>query len=112
MAWPGVEPGAVPECVASGGRRPKTEERLLVLPFAEQHGAEIVERYRHGLLNPLSPSAADLPGVLRPARGTGRLARPGEAGDAAVDKRRIWETLRDCKDEQLYTADVVSWIWG
>ncbi len=84
----------------------KQKNAYLVLPFAEQHGAEMVERYRHGLLNPLAPSAADLPGVLRPARGTGRLARPGEAGDAAVDKRRIWEALRDCHDEQLYTANV------
>jgi len=84
----------------------KQKNAYLVLPFAEQHGAETVERYRHGLLNPLAPSAADLPSVLRPAQGAGRLARPGEAGDAAVDKRRIWEALHDCKDEQLYTANV------
>ena len=56
-------------------------------------------------MNPLAPSATDLPSVSRPARGATRLARPGEAGDAAVDKRRIWEALRDCKDEQLYTAN-------
>ena len=82
----------------------KQKNAYLVLPFAEQHGAETVERYRHGLLSPLAPSAADLPSVLRRAQGAGRLARPGEAGDAAVDKR-IWEALRDCKDEQLYTAN-------
>ncbi len=83
----------------------KQKNAYLVLPFAEQQGAEIVERYRHGLLNPLAPSATDLPSVSRPARSATRLARPGEAGDAAVDKRRIWEALRDCKDEQLYTAN-------
>jgi metal-sulfur cluster biosynthetic enzyme len=83
----------------------KQRNAYLVLPFAESNGAQIVERYRHTLMNPLAPSAADLPSVLRPAPGVGRLARPGEAGDAAVDKRRIWEALHDCKDEQLYTAN-------
>lgn len=83
----------------------RQKSAYLVLPFAEQHGAEIVEQYRHSLLNPLAPSAADLPSVSRPTGSTGRLARPGESGDAAVEKRRIWEALRDCKDEQLYTAN-------
>jgi metal-sulfur cluster biosynthetic enzyme len=83
----------------------RQKNAYVVLPFAEQGGAQIVERYRHALLNPLASSAADLPRALRAAKVTGRLARPGEAGDAAVEKRRIWEALHDCKDEQLYTAN-------
>jgi ring-1,2-phenylacetyl-CoA epoxidase subunit PaaD len=34
------------------------------------------------------------------------LARPGEAGDSPIPKQALWEALRDCKDEQLYVADI------
>ena len=37
---------------------------------------------------------------------TNRLARPGEAGENSLTKEVIWEALRDCKDAQLYTADI------
>lgn len=77
----------------------------LVLPFEEQGGAERVERIRHQLLNPLLASASELPRGVRPSGAATRLARPGEAGDSAIDKRRLWEALADCKDEQLYTAN-------
>ena len=36
----------------------------------------------------------------------GRLARPGEAGDSPISKQALWDALRDCKDEQLYSADI------
>jgi metal-sulfur cluster biosynthetic enzyme len=83
----------------------RQKNAYLVLPFAEEGGAERVERLRHQLLNPLLVSAAELPRSVQPAAGAVRLARPGEAGDSPVDKRRIWEALADCKDEQLYTAN-------
>ncbi len=35
-----------------------------------------------------------------------RLARPGEAGDLHIAKKEIWNALKDCKDAQLYTADI------
>ena len=35
-----------------------------------------------------------------------RLARPGEADEGTDAKKRIWDALRDCKDAQLYTADI------
>lgn len=76
----------------------------LVLPFPEQGGAEMVEGWRGRLLSPLKVSKGDLPSGASATAGT--LARPGEAGDSAIDKRRIWEALADCKDYQLYTADV------
>ena len=31
---------------------------------------------------------------------------PGEAGDSTISKPVIWDALRDCKDAQLYTADI------
>jgi metal-sulfur cluster biosynthetic enzyme len=34
------------------------------------------------------------------------LARPGEAGDSPISKKVLWDALRDCKDAQLYTADI------
>jgi metal-sulfur cluster biosynthetic enzyme len=83
----------------------RQKNAYLVLPFAEEGGAEVVERIRHRLLNPLLASAAELPRGVRAAAGAGRLARPGEAGDSPIDKRALWEALRDCKDEQLYTAN-------
>ena len=35
-----------------------------------------------------------------------RLARHGEADNSLVSKQEIWRALRDCKDAQLYTADI------
>lgn len=73
--------------------------------YYPENGAEIVEGMRHRLVNPLTPSLSDaLPGGA--AASKGRLARPGEAGDSPISKRAIWEALADCKDEQLYAANV------
>ncbi len=69
------------------------------------NGAELVETMRHRLMNPLTVSAGEAPtGAARPS--PGRLARVGEAGDSPVSKRALWEALADCKDEQLYAANV------
>ncbi|MCW5977493.1 MAG: metal-sulfur cluster assembly factor [Bryobacteraceae bacterium] len=83
----------------------KQKNAYLVAAFPETGGAEMVQRFRRRLLNPLAVSAADLSRGAHAASGTGALARSGEAGDSLVDKRLIWEALRDCKDEQLYTAN-------
>jgi metal-sulfur cluster biosynthetic enzyme len=76
----------------------------LVEHYREGSTAKI-EALRHRLVNPLAVSAGDLPRDAG-APAAGRLARPGESGDATVSKRALWEALRDCKDEQLYRADV------
>ncbi|MEZ5354986.1 MAG: metal-sulfur cluster assembly factor [Bryobacteraceae bacterium] len=71
-----------------------------------EDGAAMVEALRHRLTNPLAASAGELPRGVAARSGPGRLARPGEAGDAPVAKQALWEALRECKDEQLYRADI------
>lgn len=82
----------------------RQKNAYLVLPFPKEGGAELVEGYRNRLLNPLTAGAGELP-AAQAANSPGRLARPGEAGDNPISKKTIWEALRECKDEQLYTVD-------
>lgn len=91
--------------VLPAGAKLRQRNAYLVLPFAEDGGAERVERIRHQLVNPLVAAPAELPRGLRAEAAAGRLARPGEAGDSPIDKRSLWEALKDCRDEQLYTAN-------
>ena len=67
-------------------------------------GPRKLEELRHRLMHPyaVAPGVLD---VTSAAEQTGRLARPGEAGDSPVSKKAIWEALRRCKDEQLYVTD-------
>ena len=57
-------------------------------------------------MNPLVVSAGDLPKESSPKASSERLARTGEAGDSPIPKQALWDALRDCKDAQLYTADI------
>ena len=82
----------------------RQKNAYLTLPFPEKGGAEMVERFRHRLLNPLAPSPAALPSSMAVRQPAGRLARPGEAGDSPISKRLLWEALAECQDEQLYTT--------
>jgi len=76
-----------------------------VLAFSSADGPRQIEELRQLLVTPLVASAGEAP--TRGAKASaGRLARPGEAGDSAIPKTLLWEALRDCKDAQLYTADV------
>ena len=52
------------------------------------------------------PSAGEVPKADAVKEQPGRLARPGEAGDSPISKQALWDALRDCKDEQLYSADI------
>ncbi len=77
----------------------------LSLPFTADKGPEMIEELRHRLMKPLFVSK----GILSKDvvyDSPGRLARPGEAGDSAISKRLIWEALHNCKDEELYKADI------
>ena len=76
------------------------------LPFTAKDGPRWLEELRHRLVNPLLPSAGEVPRGAAAKEQTGRLARPGEAGDGPLPKAALWAALRDCKDEQLYTADI------
>ncbi|MEO6740371.1 MAG: hypothetical protein ABIP20_08965 [Chthoniobacteraceae bacterium] len=57
-------------------------------------------------MNPLDISAGEVPKVALAKSSPVRLARLGEAGDSLIPKRAWWDALRDCKDEQFYTADI------
>jgi metal-sulfur cluster biosynthetic enzyme len=73
--------------------------------FAYEDGAgRRIEDLRHRMVHPVEVTA-DRPPRVESARGSGALARPGEAGDIASMKAAIWRALRGVRDEQLYTAD-------
>ena len=97
------------------GAELKQRNAYAVLPFTEPAGSQAIESLRRCLVNPLKVSAS-LASAQPPLAATvdvnsvqtveNRLARPGEAGDYAQVKTAIWQALRDCKDAQLYTADI------
>ena len=66
----------------------------------------MIEGLRRRLVNPLVVSAGESPKQVTAKESSGRLARPGEAGDSPISKQSLWDALRDCKDAQLYTADI------
>ena len=76
------------------------------LPFTTADGPRMLEELRHRLANPLHASAGELPRGVVVKASPARLARPGEAGDSPVSKQALWAALRECKDEQLYKADI------
>jgi metal-sulfur cluster biosynthetic enzyme len=78
----------------------------VMLPFSANDGPRMIEELRQRLVNPLATSAGDLPRGSIAKESSGRLARPGEAGDSPISKKVLWDALRDCKDAQLYTADI------
>ena len=84
------------------------------IPFTQPEGAATIEQMRRCMLSPLVITAAAEP--TKPTEvqkeeadrdhPLDRLARRGEANDSSISKELIWEALRDCKDAQLYTADI------
>ena len=87
----------------------------LSIPFTATEGKTTIEKTRRCMMNPLAVSAnLALETLGRQSSSdsvseqslTNRLARPGEAGENSLTKQMIWEALRDCKDAQLYTADI------
>jgi metal-sulfur cluster biosynthetic enzyme len=84
----------------------REKNAYVVLPFTAAEGPRRIEALRRQLMNPLVPAAADVPKEVTAKDGAGRLARPGEAGDSPIPKKTLWDALHDCKDAQLYTADI------
>lgn len=81
----------------------------LSIPFTEAEGPKQIEAVRRCLMAPLKLSEGQIGNVSKeiPVQAEKvRLARTGEAGDSLVSKQAIWAALRDCKDAQLYTADI------
>ncbi|MBM3824276.1 MAG: hypothetical protein FJ404_15540 [Verrucomicrobia bacterium] len=86
------------------GAKIRQRNAYLTLPFDERNGAPEVESLRKRLLSPLTwtaPSNLDFRFGKAPV---GRLARPGEAGDAPISKSALWKALEACRDVQLYSA--------
>lgn len=77
----------------------------VAIPFTAAEGPQQIEQLRERLVHPLLASASDVPKAAA-QESPGRLARPGEAGDSPISKALVWDALRDCKDAQLYTADI------
>jgi metal-sulfur cluster biosynthetic enzyme len=88
----------------------RTKSAYLATPYPEEEGAQIVEGARRRLVDPLVPRAGKLPRRIK-ARASGSLARPGEAklasrgGPTIALKHKIWDALRQVKDDQLMNAD-------
>ena len=75
-----------------------------VFPYPEEGGAVQLEQLRRELLHPLRTEVGTAPTVA-PAASEATLARPGETPADAPLKRKLWQALREVKDEQLYTID-------
>ena len=95
------------------GAELKQRNAYLAIPFTESDGSQTIESLRRCLVNPLKVTAnPDSPQLKSKVDDKStqlvehRLARPGEAGDCSQLKSAIWQALRDCKDAQLYTADI------
>ena len=78
----------------------------VALPFTAKDGPRTIEELRQRLMKPLIASPGDRTKGGTAKESVGRLARLGEAGDSPISKRALWDALRDCKDAQLYTADI------
>lgn len=84
------------------------------IPFTLSEGTATLETLRRGMLHPLMVSAAKTSPKVDSGKSEvatkespfARLARPGEADDSVISKQLIWDALRDCKDAQLYKADI------
>ncbi|MEZ6044691.1 MAG: metal-sulfur cluster assembly factor [Planctomycetaceae bacterium] len=83
----------------------KQKNAYLSVPFTPEEGSAQIEQTRRAMMHPLELAAGDaLPKLGQ--KQTGRLARAGEGGEQSEMKQAIWNALRDCKDAQLYTADI------
>lgn len=95
----------LPDRKVAAGTVLHQKNAYVALPFSAADGPRQIEELRRRLVTPLAAVAGELP-TGSAKESVGRLARPGEAGDSAIPKQLLWDALRDCKDAQLYTADI------
>lgn len=104
----------LPVKVVPEGAELKQKNAYVSIPFTQPDGVAEIEKLRRCLLDPLVATAGEAAVKLEPAKVEtaqekyllNRLARPGEGDEATEAKKRIWDALRDCKDAQLYKADI------
>ncbi len=74
--------------------------------FTEADGPAKIEALRRELLSPLVSSQATLPTGVSAKENKRVLAREGEAQNGQISKQLLWDALKNCKDQQLYIADI------
>ena len=78
----------------------------VTVAFTEADGPAKIEALRKELLSPLTSVQATLPAGIAAKENKRVLAREGEAQNGQLSKQVLWDALRNCKDQQLYIADV------
>lgn len=90
----------------------RQKNAYISIPFSAADGPPSIEKMRRCMMNPLMIMSNEdaLPNdtneFAAAAQSSSRLARHGETGGSTISKREIWTALKDCKDAQLYNADI------
>lgn len=104
----------LPVRVVPEGAVLQQKNAYISIPFTLSEGTATIETLRRSMMSPLVVAAAKTSVKIEQGKNEtsakdtiiNRLARPGEAGDSVIPKQQIWDALRDCKDAQLYKADI------
>lgn len=83
------------------GAELQQKNAYITIPFTTEQGPSIIEELRKQLMDPLQVSVDSLQDNVAINTVSGRLARPGEAGDSPIPKEQLWKALQKCKDGQL-----------
>ena len=91
----------------------RQKNAYISIPFTATEGPPAIEKMRRCMMSPLvirpdeekSSSETSEPAAA-PEHPSNRLTRIGESGESSISKQDIWDALTDCKDAQLYTADI------
>ena len=91
----------------------RQKNSYISIPFTAEDGPAQIERMRRCMMAPLVLSDGDgKPGDAMAEASENatdvppRLARLGESVGSFEKKKQIWDALHDCKDGQLYKADI------
>lgn len=88
------------------GAELRQKNAYVSVPFTPKEGTAVIEQLRRCLMQPLLVAPVSMGSQPESQlQVQGQLAREGEAGNVAL-KTAVWQALRDCKDAQLYTADI------
>lgn len=83
----------------------RQKNAYVTIAFTEKDGPGKIEAIRKELLSPMDSSATTLSANMA-KESWGALANAGEAQDSPISKAVLWEALKSCIDQQMYTADV------
>lgn len=84
----------------------RQKNAYITVAFTEQDGPAKIEAFRNELMSPLTTFSTALPTGLTAKENRKTLARQGEAQDSEISKQVMWDALKNCKDQQMYIADV------